>query len=127
MRYKVLLCAMLAFMLAGCHKDAPNFNIPGEKPTDGAVTSERLTVSSMLQNNMVIQRNKPLQIWGGTKAGSEVTITLSWTALKYTAVAATNGKWSVTIPVGEAKNTPQTISVKTLYSEQVAITNLLIG
>lgn len=125
MRSKILLCILLVTIVAGCRKDPTG--IPTDNPKGGTAGSEPLAVSAMLQNNMVIQRNKPLQISGTTNAGLKVMATVSWSSSSYSATAGANGQWTITVPVAEAQNTPQTITAQTPHSNPVVISNVLIG
>jgi len=43
-----------------------------------AVAQQPLQLASVLQDNMVIQQNKPFKVWGHANAGSVVTVTGSW-------------------------------------------------
>lgn len=54
-----------------------------------------LHMPEIYSDNMVLQRNKPLPVSGTANAGSKVTVTLG--KQKQTAIAGTDGKWTVTL------------------------------
>ena len=48
--------------------------MPKEDVIDVPAIGEGLTVSNLFQTNMVLQRDKPINIWGWTKPGEMVTV-----------------------------------------------------
>ena len=66
-----------------------------------------LQFAGIFQNGVILQRQKPLPVWGWSKPGDEVTISLSGQTEK--AVSDSSGRWQVTFkaveagPLGELK------------------------
>ena len=54
-----------------------------------------LKLAGIFQDNMVIQRNKPIQVWGTGTPGTIVTVSL-FTATADTMVCA-DGSWKIAV------------------------------
>ena len=83
----------------------------------------QLSVSPVFSNNMVLQRNKPLVIWGKEKPGA--TVTVSFDTQKKSTVTDENGVWKIwlkPLPVSTI-NKPLTISA----SSTLVFKNVLVG
>ena len=61
----------------------------------------QLSVPSFFSDHMVLQREKPINIWGTASAGERISVTLG-NAQKSTRTDK-NGKWSVTIKNSEQR------------------------
>ena len=79
---------------------------------------------SLFQNNMVLQREKPVDIWGWSKPGDKVTVEFAGKTLSGT--TGKNGKWLVTFPAMEANSTPANMLVSS-SSEKLTLKNVLVG
>lgn len=77
---------------------------------------------ALVSNNMVLQRNKPLHIWGWADKGEKVSI--SFLNGTYKATAAANGKWEATLPARPAGG-PYTMTIK--GNNTITLDNILIG
>ncbi|MFZ4647431.1 MAG: 9-O-acetylesterase, partial [Gemmataceae bacterium] len=75
-----------------------------------AQTQAEVKVPSIFSNHMVLQRDKPIAVWGWDAAGTEVTVTLGET--KATAKADDKGNWKVSLPAQKANPKAQTLTVK---------------
>jgi len=75
-----------------------------------AQTQAEVKVPSIFSNHMVLQRDKPIAVWGWDAAGTEVTVTLGET--KATAKADDKGNWKVSLPAQKANAKAQTLTVK---------------
>ena len=76
----------------------------------------------IIGNNMVLQRDKPVPIWGWDDPGQEVTVALG--EARATATAGKNGKWLVTLPAQKTGG-PHTITIT--GSSKVELENILFG
>jgi len=93
-------------------------------------SAAELKMPGMFSDNMVLQRDKPVPVWGWAEQGAEVTV--EFAGQKKTAkVAGTNGEWRVTLDPMLANSRPQTMTVTSsnLESEisNLKFTNVLIG
>ncbi|MFD1257811.1 sialate O-acetylesterase [Mucilaginibacter terrae] len=59
-----------------------------------------IRLPQLVGNHMVLQRNKPVNVWGWANAGEKVTITFK--SHVYNATTAQNGKWKVRLPQMQA-------------------------
>jgi len=83
-----------------------------------------LRVVPVLSSNMVLQREKPLPIWGDADAGARVTVRFA--GQKATAVADAEGHWQVTLKAMPANAKPQTMTI-TAGRERLTFQNILVG
>src|SRR5262249_24813709 len=64
---------------------------------------------SVIGSHMVLQRDRPLPVWGWADPGEEVTVQLRES--KASATADANGKWNVTLPHMQADGKTHTLTV----------------
>ncbi len=74
---------------------------------------------------MVIQRGKPITIWGWAKPADSVSVQFGNDKAEAKA-AAEKGRWEVTFPAREASAEPQTLTV-TAGGEKVEMGNIVVG
>jgi len=84
-----------------------------------------LKVHSIFSSNMVLQRGKPIKVWGWAKPGQTVSVQLGETKAEATA-AEGKGRWEVTFPAREASAEPQTL-VAVAGDEKVSMANVAVG
>jgi sialate O-acetylesterase len=98
--------------------------MPRQDVVDVVAIGEGLCVSNVFQSNMVLQRDKPISIWGWADAGEKVVVSLGGN--EQSATAAEDQTWKVTLPSMEANSTPQAM---TILGENKTLTldNILIG
>jgi len=75
-------------------------------------------------DNMVLQRNTDVKIWGTSQAGKRVQVSTSWNKKNYAATADSNGNWEVRASTPGAGG-PYTIRVSD--GRPVEIRNVMIG
>ena len=83
----------------------------------------QLSVPSFFSDHMVLQREKPINIWGTASAGERISVTLG-NAQKSTRTDK-NGKWSVSLPPMQAGG-PYTLNMKS-PKQTLSFTDILIG
>jgi sialate O-acetylesterase len=83
-----------------------------------------LFLHNAFQSNMVLQRQKPIRIWGWSTVGDDVAI--SFAGQKATAKAGKDGKWQVELKAMEANARPQEMRVKG-QAREILLENILIG
>ncbi|MFQ3196761.1 MAG: sialate O-acetylesterase [Paraglaciecola sp.] len=87
-----------------------------------------LSLPAIIASHMVLQRNKPVAIWGITKAGKKVTVTLDLAADKQVsqqAMSADDGQWQITLPPQGAGG-PYALTITDVVS-QIKLHDVLIG
>jgi sialate O-acetylesterase len=118
---------MLSILWGCSKKENPNPANQGGTTTTRTDTIKNFSVSSVLQSNMVVQRDKPFVIWGNGPANLKVSVNVSWNNNVFTAVTDSIGNWHVTIPATVANANPQTIIAKAPGFNAVTLNNILIG
>ncbi len=83
-----------------------------------------LGVPSFFTDHMVLQRDKPIRIWGEADAGEQVTVTLGDHVSR--AKTGADGRWSAQLGSLDANATGQTITIRS-GTESVTIHDVLIG
>ena len=83
-----------------------------------------VSLPSFISDNMVLQRNAEVNIWGFASPFEDVTIKPGWTTEEYKVKPTTDAYWEVKIKTPEAGG-PYTISFKG-YNE-VLINNVMLG
>jgi sialate O-acetylesterase len=76
-------------------------------------------------DNMVLQRDQPLPIWGWADPGETVTVTIAGQSA--TAAAGADGRWQVTLPKLNASNDPVTMSVEGSSGSLTTVSGVLVG
>jgi len=89
-----------------------------------AVMAE-VRLPSVVGDNMVLQRDQPLPIWGWAEPGETVTVTLAGQSAK--AAAGTDGRWQSTLPKLNASNDPLTMRVKGSSGSLITVSGVLVG
>jgi sialate O-acetylesterase len=85
----------------------------------------QLKIASILGDNMVLQRNSEVKLWGESKPNDKLTIKVSWDKSILKTVADADGKWLLKIKTTEAGGPYQI----TIFSgkEKLTLTNILLG
>src|SRR5574344_1315931 len=74
---------------------------------------------ALFRNGMVMQRGKPIPVWGTASSGEKIT--LLFNNKRYTAIAQTDGNWKIVLPVMRTGG-PYTMQVN-----DIRIDDILIG
>jgi sialate O-acetylesterase len=83
-----------------------------------------VSLPNIFGDNMVLQRNSEVKIWGWASPKEEIKLVSGWNNQEYKTVANNQAKWELVIKTPEAGG-PFTISIKG-YNE-VILKNILIG
>ena len=90
--------------------------------TSGA---DLLSVNKIFTNDMVLQRDQPIHIWGKGLPGATVRVTLSRTALAVARVKR-DSTWSVYLPAHAASTNPRDLKIIS-GKKNILISNVLLG
>ena len=96
-------------------------------PATDTIKTPKFYVANILQNNMVIQRDKPFNVWGRATPNFTVSVKASWNPNLFTAVSDASGNWIAAIPAAPANTNPQTLTASANGQMPVVLSNLLIG
>ena len=84
----------------------------------------KVSLPQLFQSGMVLQRGKPIPVWGTADAGE--TVTVSFNKKQYSTVADDQGRWRVNLPKMKAGG-PYTLEVRSEKGEVRGFTDILIG
>ena len=86
--------------------------------------SAKVVLPAIFSDNMVLQRNAQVNLWGKATPGERVSVKTSWTDKTVTTKAAADGKWTVKLKTpAAAKGQSVTVSGE----NSITINNVLIG
>lgn len=86
-----------------------------------------IRLPEIIGDNMVLQQQTKVNIWGTASAGATVTVIPGWSGQAYTAKANAAGRWSVSVSTPEASMEPQTLTISENGSPAITLRNILIG
>ncbi len=86
--------------------------------------SAQLSVAEVFSNHMVLQRNKPIPIWGKAKPLAKITVKFS--SQQVHAKADSSGYWKVVLKAVGANATPQIMVVASADSS-ITLRDILVG
>ena len=89
-----------------------------------SATNAEVRLPQLFHSGMVMQRGKPIPVWGWADKGELVTITFQ--KKSYTTTADDQGRWRIDLPVMKAGG-PYTLEVRGEREEVREITDVLIG
>jgi sialate O-acetylesterase len=96
----------------------------GENVIDTPAMSDGLHVSNLFQSHMVIQRDKPITVWGWAEPGEQVIVTFD--GKEQAATAGADRAWKTTFPALPASDQPRTLVVKGV-TKTLAFDDVLLG
>ena len=80
---------------------------------------------ALIGNNMVLQQNTAINVWGWADAGEKVSVQSSWLSIPAIATTAADGKWNVKISTPTAGG--PYIMIVTGRDYSITIGNVMIG
>lgn len=110
-------CALIMLMLLGAFTlSAQEQQLPAS-----------LEIPSAIGDNMVLQQNSTVNIWGYAAPKTKVQVSCDWLSGRpITAKADSQGVWIAPVAVPAASFTPHTITIKA-GKEQITLENILFG
>ena len=98
--------------------------MPREDVVEVPAIAEGLCVSNLFQTNMVLQRDKPIHVWGWAEPGEQITV--AFAGRQASTMTGEDRAWMVTLPAVAACSSPQQIAIKG-KSKALALDNILVG
>lgn len=121
----LILSSLTLWMLSGVNVGfSQDQQMPREDVVDVPARTEGLSVSNVFQSNMVLQRDKPISIWGWAEGGEEIVVSIGGNS--QTAITSDDRAWKVTLPVIQATSEPQTLTIQG-ERQTLTLKNILIG
>lgn len=90
-----------------------------------AQAGAEVKLPAVFGDNMVLQQQSEVAVWGWAKPNTSVSVTGSWNKKSYSARSDAKGYWKVKIPTPAASYTPYTLTVSD--GKAVSLKNILIG
>lgn len=117
--------SLLVIILTGAWAGVRAKNLPrGKDVIYVPAMSKGLCVDNLFQSNMVLQRGKPIAIWGWAPPGQKITTTFA--GLKRSVTAGADRSWRVTFPTMTASDKPRTMVIQG-DGKTITLDNILIG
>lgn len=85
----------------------------------------KVILHSLISDNMVLQQQATIHLWGISSPNKQVIISPSWKSTEYTCLSDENGNWSLHILTPSASYTPYNIVFDD--GEQTIVRNVLVG
>lgn len=98
--------------------------MPKADVVDVPAVGDGLCVHNLFQSNMVLQRERPIRIWGSAAPGERVTV--SFLGEEQVATAGADRAWSVTFAARPANTTPATMTIVGA-ERRLELQNILLG
>ncbi|MBL8724595.1 MAG: hypothetical protein JNK49_11140 [Planctomycetes bacterium] len=115
-----LACAAAAWLAAA----ATGQQRPKADVVSTPAIAAGLCVSNVFQSHMVLQRDRPIAVWGWAAPGEAVSAEFGGTTA--TTVAAADRSWRVTFAAQPANRTPQRLRVRGT-TDELLLDDILIG
>jgi len=84
----------------------------------------KITLPSILMDNMVLQQQTNVKLWGNANPNKIIRIFTSWNKKKYSSSSDNNGKWIISIPTPVAGGPYE---IKISDGEELTLKDVLIG
>ncbi|MGI9244697.1 MAG: hypothetical protein ACR2RV_28095 [Verrucomicrobiales bacterium] len=118
-------CLLLHCILGIATISAQDKRLPRGEDVIGIPTvGTGLCVHNLFQSNMVLQRDKPIRIWGWAETGE--TIEVSFAGQSETAMAAADGSWAVGLAARPANGVGQSMTIVG-DRRTIGLENILLG
>jgi sialate O-acetylesterase len=96
----------------------------GKTRIDVPAIGNGLCLHNIFQSNMVLQRDKPIRLWGWADPGETISVTFAEKTV--TTTTAENRSWKVEFPALPVSCEPRTLVVQG-KSSKIELTNILLG
>jgi sialate O-acetylesterase len=118
------LVACVGLMAAGLFTPLAAEKMPRKDVVEVPAIGDGLSLNNLFQSNMVIQRDKPVSLWGWADPSEKVTVILA--GKEQTATAGKDRSWKVTFPAMPANSKPINVTIKG-KSKTLTLKNVLVG
>ena len=88
------------------------------------VAEAQVWLPALFQSGMVLQRNKPVPVWG--KASPQEQVTILWNKRQYQTRAGADGRWRIDLPKTKAGG-PYVLEVRGERGDVKQLTDVLVG
>lgn len=92
----------------------------------GATSSHALTLPHVFADNMMLQQNTNVRIWGWADNSAKIEVITGWNGQRYFAKPGADGRWELSVPTPAASYETYTLTVKG-DGQTIRFDNVLIG
>ena len=119
-------CLLIATVILSASLTPSAFaqRMPREDVVEVPAIGQGMCVSNVFQTNMVLQRDKPIHVWGWAEPGEKVTVSFANAAAS--TKAGKDRTWKVSLPAIGVRTNPQQMSVKG-KDKTLVLDNILVG
>lgn len=93
--------------------------------TSFSQVKSEIKLPAVIADNMVLQQQSDVAIWGWAKPNANVSVSSSWNKKSYSTKSDAEGYWSLKIKTPEASYTPYSLTISD--GKAVTVNNVLIG
>lgn len=90
-----------------------------------ATLGAKVKLHSLVGDNMIVQQQTDVRLWGTARPGAEIKVTPSWSGQTVTCQADAQGRWLLTVKTPQASMTPYEITFDD--GEPLTVKNVLVG
>lgn len=90
----------------------------------GGIRAE-IQLPALVSDNMVLQQNAIVRIWGKAKPNADVVVKVGWDSTTYESMSDTEGNWCVKVKTIQASDRPYEIAISD--GTEKRIKNILLG
>ncbi|MDE5733021.1 MAG: sialate O-acetylesterase, partial [Bacteroidales bacterium] len=91
-----------------------------------SIAEAKIWIPEILGDNMVLQQQAEVKLWGKAAPCSDVTVTSSWSKQKIRTRSSADGSWELSVTTPAASYVSQSLTISDKESS-VAIEDILIG
>ena len=85
----------------------------------------QVKLPALVGNNMVLQQNSKVNLWGWAASNEKINITLGWQNTPVEITANADGNWKTMVDTPQGSEKPFEITIET--SNKIILKNILIG
>jgi len=85
----------------------------------------QVKLPALVSDNMVLQQNAKINLWGWASPNEKINIQASWTNTPIETVATADGNWKVTVDTPQGSEKAYTITINA--NNKIVLNNILIG
>lgn len=116
--------ALLKLSMSESTTNTPSILLTDEDPVNGGGSNLSIKMPTLFSDNMVLQRDKPIKVWGEVLPNEPVSITFD--EVSYNTQCDANGKFMLSLPAKSASSSIYTMTIAA-NNESVTYSNLVMG
>ena len=102
------------------HANAVVTTARGDTPPAAA-----LAVAALFTDHAVLQRDRPVPVWGTAAPGERVTV--AFAGAERSAVTGSDGRWKIVLPPVSASSSPRDLVIQGAPDRAITLTDVVVG